>query len=191
LQATNYYLSEEFENAFDAFQHLEIVAKDTAQLNTSHYLKVLILDELYQYHSAKITLQKWLGNNFKTKNDSVFAANFINENFSKKFLPKILSTDKARALAIFIPGGGHFYCGAFKEGVINAGLQITTLAATGICIYYGYYTTAAIVSFGLFNRFHSGAIQRVEFLVPQKNYLHTHHFNNVVRQFIETEKLMK
>ncbi len=186
LQILNYYLMEDFENALGTFQQMSLLIRDTSLIYENLYLKGLVLNELNRYAESREVFIEWVNYKFRLDSSNLKnAVNLINSTFSIKKIPRIIKLDKAIIWASIIPGGGHFYCHAYKEGIINSLLQLSSLTLTGVAIYYGYYATALIVSYGMFNRFRTGAINRMNYLVPKINYQKSHLFNLEVKNIIK------
>jgi len=192
IHSTCAYLAKDFEQALSQFFQLEFLKTDTQKTTQNRFLKALILNELKRFTEAEIELKKWI-NNFNANThfkDSLI--NWISEKYTKENLPRLKSIRKAILLASFLPGFGHFYCKAYKEGAVNMLLMLSAITFTGVAVYYTYYVAGVVVGYGLFNRFQKGAIHRMDFLVDKYNYEAIRPFNRAVKdKIIEIQQLKK
>ncbi len=178
LHALSSYLNNDLETALEQLDRIQFTVHNPALINQSLYLKVLTLNELNRYKEAHQVLLDWINHSDQLNKQE--ALQWANDFYSSKHIPKLLNMDRAVLLSM-IPGFGHFYCHEYKEGVVNAALQLGFLAFGAGAFYYGYYATAFVIGYGLFNKFHSGANHRMEFLVNKRNYNLTRPFNDEAR----------
>jgi hypothetical protein len=178
------YLNKKFDEALVQFKLFEFINFNTDEIKSMIFIKALCLNEQHKYDEAKKELTSWYEYLKLQSIDSLYYFNKINNLYGTAQIPKIKSIDRAVYLASFFPGFGHYYVGAINEGFINQLLIVSSITFAVVTAFYGYYVTAAVVGYGLFNRFHKGAVHRMDFLVKEKNYKLSREFNTKVKEFV-------
>lgn len=179
------YLDGNFGNAESNIIQCLYYIPDTAFIYSILPLYALVLNELNKWGDAKEQLLIWTRWNvdFEETAKTNFV-NFVNEKYTEKNYPKLKSETKAVRLATFVPGTGHWYAGAFWEGVASASFQIVGLGLAVYCVWYKYYFTAFMSGYGFFQRFYMGGRERVKYLVKKKNYERIRKYNNPIKEVL-------
>jgi len=184
MHTTAAYLAKDFEQGLSQFIQLEFLKTDSKKVNENRHLKVLILNELKRYSEAEIELKKWISSIEINNSEKDSTLKWVNLNYDKLNLPHLKNIRKAILLASFLPGFGHIYCGAYKEGIVNMMLMLSSVTFAGVAVYLTYYIAGVVVGYGLFNRFQKGAIHRMDFLVDKYNYEKIRPFNIKIKNKI-------
>jgi tetratricopeptide (TPR) repeat protein len=192
LHATAAYLAKDFEQGLSQFIQLEFLKTDSQEVNENRFLKVLILNELKRYGEAEQEFKKWVSSIEINSSEKDSTLKWVKFTYDKNNLPHLKSIRKAILLASFLPGFGHFYCGAYKEGIVNMILMLSSVTFAGVAVYFTYYVAGVVVGYGLFNRFQKGAIHRMDFLVDKFNYEKIRPFNiQIKNKIIELQSTKK
>lgn len=178
------YLEGDFANAESQLMQLHYHIEDKEIRQESLYLFVLVLNELRKWPEAKMKLLELISYSDFTEEQVTEFQEEVEEIYNKNRIPNLKSIEKAKKLSKFLPGAGQIYAGYFLEGIINAGFQVVFLGLTAYGIYAKYYVTAVAIGFTFFQKLHSGAIPRVEYLVNKKNYESANIYNTRLKTFI-------
>lgn len=160
------YLNQETENAHSIIQQYELT--DSAGLiqdTAAQLLKCLIMLSMDDYNSLEqsfdfIKTKYNISNKVSIEIDSLIE---VGKNL------KLKSIKKSTYLSALIPGLGQVYTGHLEEGLVNFGLNLTTLGFTALCIYKGYYATGILIGYTMFQRFYTGGLRRAEKLTVDYN----------------------
>jgi tetratricopeptide (TPR) repeat protein len=79
---------------------------------------------------------------------------------SAEALPRSREPERARMMATFLPGLGHFYAGAPGKGILNASSQLTSLGVFGLLALNGYYVAGVTIGLSMFQSFYFGGIRQ-------------------------------
>lgn len=175
------YLAGNFSNAESQLIQLFAENKYTKSDYPVLPLYVFVLNELMKWEEAQKKCREWilampLDNNVR---DSLYR--IVDDLYRADRQPRLKKQGTAKILSSIIPGSGQAYAGFWGEGMANAFLQGTSLLLTAYGIYTGYYVTSAVITFGLFQKFYSGAIVRTDYLVQKKNYELVRHYNDLLK----------
>lgn len=178
------YLSENFTNAEFQLIQLHHFIKDSTLTQNSLVLYGLVLNELGKWNEAKDKIYRFvkLSDLSTGSKDSLFA--MLDMVYTPQLYPKLKKLKKAQLLSAFIPGSGQIYLGYPREGIVNALLQASALALTAYGIITQYYVTSLLVSYGLFQRFYTGGIKQLDYLVNKRNHFLLRDFNNKLKDEI-------
>lgn len=178
------YLAGNFANAESQLLQMKHYVKDTAKVKQSLLIYALVLNELHKWDEAKFKIFEWIDFFVANEADKESLKNDFEKLYHKKNQPKIKNPQKAKVLSSIIPGSGQMYAGYWGEGAANASLQGLALLLTAYGIYTGFYFTAGIVWFGLFQKFYAGAIMRTVYLTEKRNYQKTRKYNDDLKKSI-------
>ena len=95
-----------------------------------------------------------------------------------------MNVNKAAKMSSFIPGSGQIYLGYWSEGLVNATLQLGSVAFIGYNLISAQYFTAITLGTGILQRFYVGGINRVKYLGNKKNDQMVRKFNDHVKKII-------
>lgn len=174
----NAYLSgmmKEAERELLQIEHLN--AKDTVRLNDFLFLKILVLNELQQWESAKQSFEKFLELH-------ALPTALSNEYYAFLKNPKLKNPQKARTLSTFIPGAGQIYGGNIGQGLVSLGLQLGLLGFGAFQIWQGYYITGFASGLALLQAFYFGGIENAESATIRKNKEKIARYNGRVKSFV-------
>ena len=79
---------------------------------------------------------------------------------SAEALPRTREPERARMMATFVPGLGHFYAGEPGKGILNASSQLTSLGIFGLLAWNGFYVAGVAVGLTMFQSFYFGGIRQ-------------------------------
>lgn len=75
-------------------------------------------------------------------------------------LPRTREPERARMMAAFLPGLGHFYAGEAGKGILNASSQLASLGVFGWLAWNGFYVAGVTVGLSMFQSFYFGGIRQ-------------------------------
>lgn len=181
-----YYLDNDLPNAKTTIEQLTYLIKDSLIAYRSYLLKTIILNDLYQWSDARITLQKYnmvfTTNSFEKENNKLL----IDSLYNSKNFPKLKNPDKAATMSTFLPGLGQAYSKNYLEGVTSFISVVTAAGLMVTGIYFQYYFSSLIVGNLLISKFHQGGVNRAEFLVNKYNYKKSLPYNLKLRTNIKS-----
>ncbi len=160
------YLNQESDNALSIIQQYELtdsihMIQDTA----AQLLKCLIHLSLDDYSAVENSFNS-IKKKYKLTTQNTHEIDSLIQ-VGRQL--KLKSAKKAALLSAIIPGSGQLYLGHFEEGLVNFGLNLTTLGFTAFCVYKGYYATGILVGYTLFQRFYTGGLRRTDKLTTDYN----------------------
>lgn len=84
-----------------------------------------------------------------------------------------------------VPGVGHFYAGAYKEGLTSFVLNAASLAFGVWQVYNGFYLTGYFGSTGLLVKFYYGSHDHKDYLIEKRNFEEIQSFKNKVGAILD------
>ncbi|MDQ3190507.1 MAG: hypothetical protein M3Q58_02850, partial [Bacteroidota bacterium] len=178
------YLGSDFTNAESQLLQLDFYVENIKLKQESLYLHILVLNELQKWDKAKNKLIELVENSEISEQEKTLQREMAEDIYHENNIPELKSIAKAQKLASFLPGIGHFYAGYYGEGIVNAGFQVVFLGLTAYGIYAKYYITALAMPFTFFQKFYTGAMPRLEYLVNKRNYEVSRLYNNKLKLVI-------
>jgi len=83
--------------------------------------------------------------------------------------PRFRKPDKASRFSTFLPGTGQMYAGYPWWGILNGGIQLSSIGVAALLIFNHYYFSAFMLGFGTFQMFYFGGIKHAHELAIKKN----------------------
>ncbi len=179
-QSLCYYLNGEPARALwkiDEFFHR---SKDSASFYFFMPVKILALNETYQWDEAKKTFLQFVSMQNFSPDKRFEMEQTITSLYNKKNRPRIKLVKKAENWSRFFPGSGQIYAGNFGEGMINLLINASVLTFAGFQVYNGFYITGYLAGLGFFNKTYHGGIKRAGVLAAQKNKKSMGNFNRKI-----------
>ncbi len=183
-KAMAYYLNNEPGKAIFELQSLQSRSwrkEDSARIMLLTSLGYLAMQE---WEESQKSAEAFLAIAVATPTKQALYKAHLAQLFSEKNIPKQLSPKKAKNLARFIPGAGHFYTGKIGEGLMSFSLHAGLL-------YFGidqfsnkFYFTGYTAGFGLLQRLYSGNLERVQHLAEEVNNEKNTQFYTALFQFL-------
>jgi len=174
------FLAKDFGYAESQIVQMRIYISDSTLIYPSLPLHVMILNEQKKWKEAEKVFESYLVNKNNSNNDSLI--NTVRLQYKKT--PRLKNVKKAMRLSSFLPGAGQMYLGYWGDGLINASLQLGSVAFIGYNVFVAQYFTAITLGTGLLQKFYVGGIHRVEYLGNKKNYERTRKFNDSIKKSI-------
>lgn len=171
----NSYLAKDANSSFSKIELLIHYYPDSANNKDLLLVKILALNELESWQDAAQVYNKFM---LLYQKDNLTVQNPYLE------LPKLKNPEKAEKLSAYLPftAAGIFYAGNFKEGLLNAGLQVGFIAFGVYNVFIGKYITAALIGVGGYAAFYNGGVRRARRLTELYNDKKTRNFNEKVKK---------
>lgn len=161
-------------------------SSDTTSFQVFMPLKILCLNETWQWNKAKECFSSYVHMQNFTPEKEAKMQQMVDDLYKKKNRPHIKSIKKAENWSRFIPGSGQVYAGETSEGAVNFLINASILAFTAYQALNGFYITGYLAGLGFFNKTYHGGIKRSGILASQKNKELIVNFNSHINESIRS-----
>lgn len=161
-------------------------SKDSASFSYFMPVKILSLNETFQWDAAKKCFLEYVNMQHFTPEKKAEMDQTVTDLYSRKGRPRIKSVDKAENLSRFIPGSGQIYAGSAGEGIVNFLINASVLTFAGVEVYNGFYITGYLAGLGFFNKTYHGGMKRAGVLASRRNQKLMVDFNSQINQIIRS-----
>lgn len=138
-------------------------------LNNDCYMLFSLIESMNKKPEEALKYSILFVDNIDAKPDCKASMHDEITNLFSSSYPRFCNPDKASRLSTFLPGTGQMYTGYPWWGILNGGIQLSSLTVAALLIFNHYYFSAFVLGFGTFQMFYFGGIKHAHELAIKKN----------------------